>query len=181
MLDRSADPRTQDTIVYELLRTPSGGRAAEVVGTATFRGGRCAVQAPEPIAVAVNEQLERAFVDRVQSDERPRGYRRSGRGGVEMLVPGMAEHFLARMRGLWLSYPDGSVVTARPTEAPTPPVPTTTSEAGGPSGGSAIRRSTLIESDRILNSGPLLRPNPPESGVRPGNEPLHRTDCGWIT
>jgi len=119
MLDRSADPRTQDTIVYELLRTPSGGRAAEIVGTATFSGGRCAVQAPEAIAVAVNEQLERAFVDRVQSDERPRGYRRTGRGGVEMLVPGMAEHFLARMRGLWLSYPDGSVVTAGEAASPT--------------------------------------------------------------
>jgi uncharacterized protein YbbC (DUF1343 family) len=102
-------------------------------------------------------------------------------GGVEMHVPGMAEHFLARMRGLWLSYPDGSVVTARAIEAPTPPLPSTTSEAGGPSRGSATRRSTLTESDRILNSGPLMRPNPPESGMRPGDEPLHRTDCGWIT
>jgi len=160
MLDRSADPRTQDTIVYELLRTPSGRRAAEVVGTATFRGGRCAVQAPEAISLAVREQLDRAFVDRVQSDERPRGYRRTGRGGVEMLVPGMAEHFLARMRGLWLSYPDGSVVTARAIEAPPPEVPTTKSEAGGPSSGSATRRSTLVDSARIRTSAPLRAPEP---------------------
>ena len=60
------------------------------------------------------QQLVGAHADRVQADERPRGYRRSGRGIVEMLVPGMAEHFIARLRGLWLSYPDGSVVTARP-------------------------------------------------------------------
>ena len=37
----------------------------------------------------------------------------AGSGMVDMLVPGMAEHFIARLRGLWLSYPDGSVVTAR--------------------------------------------------------------------
>lgn len=181
MLNRSADPRTQDTIVYELLRTPPGGKLAAVVGTATFRGGICDIQAPEAISLAVREQLDRAFVDRVQADERPRGYRRTGRGGVEMLVPGMAEHFLARMRGLWLSYPDGSVVTARAVEAPSYQAPTATSEAGGPSSESTTRRSTLSESDRILNARPLVRPNPPESGIRPGDEPLNRTDCGWIT
>src|SRR5918996_1324058 len=76
MIDQHADPRTEDTLVFELLRG-------------------------------------RAFVDRVRPDERPRGYRRTGRGIVDLLVPGMPEHFIARMRGLWLSYPDGSVITAR--------------------------------------------------------------------
>ena len=117
MIDRTADPRTDDTLVYELVRTERGAADPEVVGRATFQGGRVVVEAPESVKVAVEEQLSRAFVDRIQADERPRGYRRSGRGIVEMLVPGMAEHFIARLRGLWLSYPDGSVVTARPGEA----------------------------------------------------------------
>jgi len=38
------------------------------------------------VRVAVEELLGRAFVDRVQADERPRGYRRSGQGIVDMLV-----------------------------------------------------------------------------------------------
>ena len=85
------------------------------------------MDAPEAVSVAVLELLQRPFVDRVQADERPRGYRRSGRGIVDMLVPGMAEHFIARMRGLWLPYPDGTVVTAR--EATGPP------DRGGRAGG----------------------------------------------
>src|SRR5687767_13272994 len=114
MLDRYADPRTEDVIVFELLRTARGEPEPTSAGRATFSNGRTSVDAPEAIKVAVEELLERAFVDRVQADERPRGYRRSGSGIVDMLVPGMAEHFIARLRGLWLSYPDGSVVTARP-------------------------------------------------------------------
>lgn len=180
MLNRSADPRTGDTIVYELLRTPHGASAPEIVGRATFRGGRSTIEAADEISTAVGEQLERAFVDRVQADERPRGYRRTGRGGVDMLVPGMAEHFIARMRGLWLSYPDGSVVTAR--EA------VETQRAAAPASEPSVlpsdartRRTTLAESERILNARPLVRGNPPRTGLRPGDEPVNRTDCGWIT
>lgn len=181
MLNRPADPRTDDRIVYELLRARRGDAEPEPIGTATYAGGRTAVDAPDDIAVAVGELLDQSFVDRVQADERPRGYRRTGTGSVEMLVPGMPEHFLARMRGLWLAYPDGSVVTAReatPTagaavprveESPLLPVD------------ARQRRTTLAESDRILNTRPLVRGNAPASGLRPGNEPVHRTDCGWIT
>ena len=105
MIDRTADPRTDDTLTYELLVTMSGAAEPEVIGHATFRGGRARVEAPEAIRVAVEELLERAFVDRVQADERPRGYRRSGSGMVDMLVPGMAEHFIARLRGLLAELP----------------------------------------------------------------------------
>jgi hypothetical protein len=180
MLNRPSDPRTSDTIVYELLRTAHGAATPEVVGSAEFSGGLSRVSAPDDIAVAVQEQLDRAFVDRIQADERPRGYRRTGRGSVDMLVPGMAEHFIARMRGLWLSYPDGSVVTAReaieearPAAAPSEPavLPTDARQ----------RRATLAESERILNARPLVRANPPQTGLRPGNEPVRRTDCGWIS
>lgn len=181
MLNRPADPRTDDRIVYELLRARRGEVEPEPIGTATYVGGRTQVQAPDDVAVAVGELLDQSFVDRVQADERPRGYRRTGTGSVEMLVPGMPEHFLARMRGLWLAYPDGSVVTAReaaptaiaplprPEESPVLPVD------------ARQRRTTLAESDRILNTRPLVRGNAPSTGLRPGNEPVHRTDCGWIT
>lgn len=189
MIDRAADPRTEDTIVFELLRTPPGGATAEVVGRATFRGGRSSVEAPDAIAVAVNEQLERAFVDRVQADERPRGYRRSGRGIVDMLVPGMPEHFIARMRGLWLSYPDGSVVTARgaagaPPTGRLPMLPGLT-EAGPPVTDPSVRRMTLAAADQTVGSRPLVRPNPPDTGLRPESvageaRPVSRTDCGWL-
>ena len=188
MIDRQADPRTDDTIVFELLKTPRGATEPTVVGRATFRGGTSSVDAPDAIRIAVEEQLARAFVDRVQADERPRGYRRSGAGMVDLLVPGMAEHFIARLRGLWLSYPDGSVVTARETQ-----IGSTTAIAlpdvvdiGPPVTDPAVRRSTLAAADQALGTRPLVRPHPPDLGVRPEGEeprtdgPVRRTDCGWI-
>ncbi len=188
MLNRQADPRTEDVIAFDLLSTPPGGTSPEVIGRATFQGGTSRVEAPEAVKVAVDELLERAFVDRIQADERPRGYRRSGSGGVDMLVPGMAEHFIARLRGLWLSYPDGSVVTAREagvsSTAVAIPDP---SEAGPPITDPTIRRATLREAERTINSGPLVRAHPPETGLRPerslthaGVGPVSRTDCGWL-
>ena len=145
MIDRTADPRTDDTLVYELVRAERGAAEPEVIGHATFHAGRVVVDAPEGVKVAVEELLSRAFVDRVQADERPRGYRRSGRGIVEMLVPGMAEHFIARLRGLWLSYPDGSVVTARPGAAmSTAPTITDPSDTGTPVTDARVRRATLV-------------------------------------
>lgn len=188
MLDRQADPRTEDVIVFELLRTPRGAATPEVVGTATFQGGASRVEAPEAVRIAVEELLARAFVDRVQADERPRGYRRSGRAMVDLLVPGMAEHFIARLRGLWLSYPDGSVVTAREAgaDATTPRVPDTT-EAGPPITDPSVRRATLRGAERTVNSGPLVRAHAPETGLRPERAlahapvgPVNRTDCGWL-
>lgn len=182
MINRLGDPRTEDTIVYELLRTPRGSTAAEVAGRAIFRGGRVTVEAPESIRLAVEEQLNRAFVDRLQADERPRGYRRTGRGIVEMLVPGMAEHFIARMRGLWLSYPDGSVVTARAgigAGAPTQPAVRSEPAEAPPMTDPAIRRGTLATTD--LASRPLTRSNAPQTGVRTDEAPsVNRTDCGWL-
>ncbi len=148
------------------------------------------MEAPEGVKVAVEELLAHAFVDRVQADERPRGYRRSGRGIVDMLVPGMAEHFIARLRGLWLSYPDGRVITAR--------------EAGASHGSTAVelpdvidpgssvtdpttRRTTLTGADQTLGTRPLALAHPPESGIRPvgetmpsGSDVVGRTDCGWL-
>ena len=184
MIDRTADPRTDDTLVYELLRTTRGAEP-EMIGHATFHGGRAVVEAPEGVKVAVEELLARAFVDRVQADERPRGYRRSGRGIVEMLVPGMAEHFIARLRGLWLSYPDGSVVTARPGATPaTRPAAPDPSDTGQPVTDARVRRATLVRADRLLGTRPLVRPNAPEDGRRPETQlafgPVSRTDCGWI-
>jgi hypothetical protein len=188
MLDRQADPRTEDVIVFEILSTERGATTPAVVGRAVFQGGTSRVEAPDAIRIAIEEQLARAFVDRVQADERPRGYRRSGRGVVDMLVPGMAEHFIARLRGLWLSYPDGSVVTAREAgiEGTAAAVPDAT-EAGPPIADPSIRRETLRESDRVVNAGPLVRTHPPESGLRPeralahaGVGPVNRTDCGWL-
>ena len=186
MLNRSSDPRTEDTIVYELLRTTRGATEPDVVGRAVFRDGRSSVEAPEAIAVAVEELLMRAFVDRVQPDERPRGYRRTGRGIVDMLVPGMPEHFIARLRGLWLPYPDGSVVTAREAAAaaaqgamlPAPPV-----ETGPPVTDPSIRRASLARADQVLHARPLVRASEPILGVRPEHERpgVSRTDCGWIT
>ncbi len=120
MLKQPTDPRTEDTIVFELVRANRRTGDSEMVGRAIFAGGETRVDAPEAVSVAVLELLQRPFVDRVQADERPRGYRRSGRGIVDMLVPGMAEHFIARMRGLWLPYPDGTVVTAREAIGPPP-------------------------------------------------------------
>ncbi|TME30439.1 MAG: hypothetical protein E6I62_08925, partial [Chloroflexi bacterium] len=101
MISRVADPRTDDRIVYELLRTEPPRETARVIGEAIFSRGTTTVEAEENVAVAVQELLERPFVDRVQADERPRGYRRSRSGEVDLLVPGMPEHFIARMRGLW--------------------------------------------------------------------------------
>jgi hypothetical protein len=188
VIDRSADPRTDDTLVYELLATPRGGTEPEVIGRAIFRGGRSHVEAPEAVRVAVEELLSRAFVDRVQADERPRGYRRSGRGMVDMLVPGMPEHFIARLRGLWLSYPDGSVVTARAAtggSSTSVAFPEST-DVGPPVTDARLRRATLVAADRTLGTRPLVLSHPPESGLRPEAElapstvPVSRTDCGWL-
>jgi hypothetical protein len=186
MLDRPADPRTEDTIVYELVRTDRSTGESSVVGRATFSDARSVVDAPEGVRVAVEELLGQPFVDRVRADERPRGYRRSGRGIVDLLVPGMAEHFIARLRGLWLAYPDGSLVTARPASptarSPRPPR-LATSDAGAPVADPAVRRATLAESIRILNARPLVKANEPLTGLRPAEErtAVARTDCGWIT
>jgi hypothetical protein len=187
MIDRAADPRTQDTIVYDLLRTPRGASEPAVVGQATFAAGRATVDAPDEVSIAVSELLGRAFVDRVEADERPRGYRRSGQGSVDMLVPGMPEHFIARLRGLWLPYPDGSVVTARPaTSASEQPaareLAPDSSDSGAQVTDPAVRRATLAQSSEILHVGPLVKANDPEPGTRPASERMAaaRTDCGWI-
>ena len=187
MIDRPADPRTDDLLVFQLLRTVKGAAAPEVVGTASFANGRSSVDAPEGVKIAVEELLGRAFVDRVQADERPRGYRRSGRGGVDMLVPGMAEHFIARLRGLWLSYPDGSVVTARQTDAASAAITLTEAPEAPPITDAATRRSTLQSAERTVNAAPLVRAHAPETGIRPaaalahpGSGPVGRSDCGWL-
>jgi hypothetical protein len=185
MLHQPTDPRTEDTIAFELLQAARSGGDAEIVGTATFANGRTTVDAPESIAVAVRELLQRPFVDRVQADERPRGYRRSGRGLVDMLVPGMPEHFIARLRGLWLSYPNGTVVTAREaTHRGRPPQPAVVDriESGPAVSDPSVRRATLAESTAILNARPLVQANEPLTGLRlPAERPdLTRTDCGWI-
>jgi len=184
VISRVADPRTADRIVYELLRTPAPGEPARAIGEAVFSHGTTTVRADENVAVAVQELLDRPFVDRVQADERPRGYRRTGSAQVDFLVPGMPEHFIARMRGLWLSYPDGSVVTAR--EAGTsqqPPqslhVPDAV-ETVPPVVDPATRRATLAISDETAGGRPLVRPHPPLPGDRAEEAPAHRTDCGWL-
>ncbi len=179
--DPLVDPRTEDTIVFELLRSVPGSATADVLGLATFRGGASKVEAEGDVGIAVRELLQQPYVDRLQADERPRGYRRTGRGTVDMLVPGMPEHFIARLRGLWLAYPDGSVITARETtQLPNAPI-IAVSEPGPPVRDAARRRQTLAESDRILNARPLVHSNPPPPATRAGAEPLHRTDCGWLT
>jgi hypothetical protein len=184
MIERPIDPRTEDRITFELVRTHRPSGQAEAVGSATFKDGRSTVDAPEAIAVAVRELLGRAFVDRVQADERPRGYRRSGQGTVDMLVPGMPEHFIARMRGLWLPYPDGTVVTAREAaaEAAPPRALPEVYEPGATVIDPAVRRMTLAESERVLNTRPIVQANPPVTGLRPPAErrEVSRTDCGWI-
>ena len=187
MLDRTADPRTEDVIVFELLSRPRGATEPAAVGRATFSNGRSTVDAPESIKVAVEELLARAFVDRIQADERPRGYRRSGRGIVDMLVPGMAEHFIARLRGLWLSYPDGSVVTARQAASGALAVAEAPQDAAPPVTDAAVRRSSLADADRVVNRSPLVRSHAPDTGIRPpgafahrGTGPVGRSDCGWL-
>jgi hypothetical protein len=187
MIDPHADPRTEDTLVYELLRAERGSPEPEVVGRAIFRGGASTVEASDDIRLAVEEVLERAFVDRIQADERPRGYRRTGRGIVGLLIPGMPEHFIARMRGLWLSYPDGSVVTARAASAGSSTaltVPEST-DVGPAVPDARIRRATLASVEDTLGTRPLVRSHPPETGLRPVREvdmttPVSRTDCGWL-
>lgn len=184
MIDPHVDPRTDDTLVYELLRGRPGEADPTVVGRATFQGGQTDVEAPENVQVAVAELLERPFVDRVQADERPRGYRRSGRGGVDMLVPGMPEHFIARMRGLWLSYPDGTVVTARPAIGASLPAVTApdSTDVGPPVTDAVVRRATLQVADDLVGRRPLVLAHPPEPGLRPveAPTPVGRTDCGWL-
>lgn len=185
MIPRPIDPRTDDTITYDLLRTPRGATAPEAVGTATFRGGRTSVDAPDDIRIAVQELLDRAFVDRVQADERPRQYRRTGTGQVARLVPGMPEHFIARLRGLWLSYPDGSVITAREAAEGAAIVPAPAAaiaEPPTPVVDPSVRRASLAASDVALGVRPLVRAHPPETGLRPVADVPgpNRTDCGWI-
>lgn len=187
MIDPIARLRTEDTIVYELLQGRQGGDQATVVGTATFRDGESSIEAPEAVSVAVRELLAGPFVDRVRADERPRGYRRSRQGQVDLLVPGMAEHFVARMRGLWLPYPDGTLVTARPATArppargPRPAMPEV-SEEEAPVTDPAVRRASLADSGEVLGAGPLVRANDPETGLRPADQrAVARTDCGWLT
>ena len=187
VIDPIARLRTEDTIVYELLQGRQGGDQPTVVGTVTFRDGESTVDAPEAINVAVRELLARPFVDRVRADERPRGYRRSRRGQVDLLVPGMAEHFVARMRGLWLPYPDGALITARPATArppspgPRPALPEV-SEGEAPVTDPAVRRASLAESSEVLSARPLVRANEPATGLRPAeHRAAARTDCGWLT
>jgi hypothetical protein len=186
MTERRTDPRTEDRISYELVQTDRASGQSAVVGTATFQEGRSMVEAPDNVAIAVRELLGGAFVDRVQADERPRGYRRSGRGQVDMLVPGMAEHFIARLRGLWLAYPDGTVVTAREAAA-LPASRSRTADTGEATSvvvtDPAVRRVTLAESDQVLAARPIVQANPPVVGLRAPSQrrDVSRTDCGWIT
>ena len=186
MIDPIARLRTEDTIVYELIEGSRDGQGGTVVGTATFRDGSSKVEAPEAVSVAVNELLARPFVDRVQADERPRGYRRSRRGQVDLLVPGMPEHFVARMRGLWLPYPPGTLITARPAAGrPTVPGPRVAipdlAEGEAPVTDPAVRRASLADSGELLGAGPLVRANEPATGVRAGEgRAVARTDCGWL-
>ena len=158
MINRSPTRGPRTPIVYELLRTAARRHAP---------GGRWAGRVPRRASprsrlrgdsVAVEELLDRAFVDRVQADERPRGYRRTGRGIVDLLVPGMPEHFIARMRGLWLSYPDGSVITARAATAGSSTavaLPEST-DVGPPVTDARTRRATLGTADRTLGTRPLV-------------------------
>ncbi len=186
VIDPIARLRTEDTIVYELLRGTQSGDPPTVVGAATFRDGESRIEAPESIEVAVRELLDRPFVDRVRADERPRGYRRSQRAQVDLLVPGMAEHFVARMRGLWLPYPDGTLITARPAvgRPPVPgprPAPADISEGEAPVTDASVRRASLAGSTEVLSARPLVRASEPASGLRPSeSRAVARTDCGWL-
>jgi hypothetical protein len=183
VLSRHSDPRTEDVITFDLVRTGPDGES--VVGTAVFQAGRSRVDAPEAVTAALEELLAQPFVDRVRADERPRGYRRTGQGQVDLLVPGMAEHFVARMRGLWLAFPDQTVVTAREGRVqPAAPPPTAlpdAAEAGPPVVDPAIRRSTLERADNAVSARALVRAADPDAGTRPsGSVAVRRTDCGWI-
>lgn len=184
MISRAVDPRTTDRIVYELVRSANGRDGGEAIGTATFAAGITQVSAEPDVEVAIRELLARPFVDRVQADERPRGYRRSRRGQVDFLVPGMAEHFIARMRGLWLSYPDGSVVTAREVTFPSEPsggiVLREAVESVPAVVDPSIRRATLAASEETIGR-PLVRAHPPLPGSRASGVAPRRTDCGWLT
>ena len=182
MLSRSRDPRTEDVITYDLVQ--SGAQGEAVVGSATFQGGRWQISAPDRVSAALEELLASPFMDRVRADERPRGYRRSGQGQVDMLLPGMAEHFVARMRGLWLAFPDQTVITAREgrvrTSASSVSAPDA-AETGPPVVDPAVRRSTLERADDAVSARALVRAADPDAGTRPsGSVALRRTDCGWI-
>jgi len=183
VLSRSRDPRTEDVITFDLVRAGPDGDVT--VGSATFRDGRAQVTAPDEVRVAVEELLAQPFVDRVRADERPRGYRRTGQGQVDLLVPGMAEHFVARMRGLWLAFPDRTVVTGREGRAPsTGQAAARTPEAregASPVIDPSVRRSTLERADNAVSARALVRAADPDTGTRPsGDASLRRTDCGWI-
>ena len=183
MLSRSSDPRTEDVITYDLVQ--SGAQGEAVVGSATFQGGRWQVSAPDRVSAALEELLASPFMDRVRADERPRGYRRSRQAQVDMLVPGMAEHFVARMRGLWLAFPDQTVITAREgrvrASAPSASALPEAAETGPPVVDPAVRRSTLERADDAVSARALVRAADPDAGTRPpGSVALRRTDCGWI-
>jgi hypothetical protein len=184
VLSRSRDPRTEDVITFDLVRTGPDGEVT--IGTATFEDGRTHVAAPEDVRIAVEELLARPFVDRVRADERPRGYRRTGQAQVDLLVPGMAEHFVARMRGLWLAFPDQTVITGREGHAPATgpgPAPMPESRDAAPSVvDPAVRRSTLERADNAVSARALVRAADPDPGTRPTGSAasLRRTDCGWI-
>ena len=82
----------------------------------------------------------------------------------------MPEHFIARMRGLWLSYPDGSVITARarpPARRPPLRLPEST-DVGPPVTDARTRRATLGAADRTLGTRPLVLSHPPDTGHPPG-------------
>ena len=184
VITRAADPRTTDRIVYDLVRSASGQEGGDVIGTATFAAGSIELSTEPDVEAAIRELLARPFVDRVQADERPRGYRRSRQGQVDLLVPGMAEHFIARMRGLWLSYADGAVVTAREVTFPEEPssgiVLAEAVESVPAVVDPSIRRTTLAASEETVGR-PLVRAHPPLSGQRESGVASHRTDCGWLT
>lgn len=187
MVSPLTDPRTEDTLVYDVLRGPQGA-PGEVIGRATFRDGVSTVAVEGDAKIAIEEVLGRSFVDRAEADERPRGYRRTRRGRVEMLVAGTAEHFVARMRGLWLSYPDGTVVTARVAADATVPAILTpeSTDVGPPITDSSLRIATLANANTVLDVRPLAIWHPPETGMRPAeatadrDRASNRTDCGWL-
>jgi hypothetical protein len=183
VLSRHSDPRTEDIVTFDLVRTGPDGEA--VIGSATFQAGRSRVDAPDNVTAALEELLAQPFVDRIRADERPRGYRRSGQGQVDLLIPGMAEHFVARMRGLWLAFPDQTVVTAREGRVQQAAPPSSAlpeaAEAGPPVVDPAVRRSTLERADNAVSAWALVRAADPDAGTRPtGSVAVRRTDCGWI-
>ena len=101
---------------HDRLRADPGepGQRRRSLAGATFRDGQSTVEAPERFA-GRRRAPRRPFVDRVPGGRAAAGLPpQPGRPMVDLLVPGMPEHFVARMRGLWLAYPDGSLITARP-------------------------------------------------------------------